>query len=257
VLLPFLEGQPRLRIPPTVAAAAQGQLACVLNEGGATKHAMEIFASPRLRALLGVDGPLAWSGPMVIRNEAYCWAWHEGALGRALDCAEHAAQRDASQGNQQSVANTLCEIHRFAGDHHRAWESVQAQYNRVVHHLDAHFDVTLGEFSGLALPRFHHSFGSLFTGVCARLGLGNRTYLSDHAYRDATLLELMLGLDEGGVPRRPMPLGGVRAAPLGGLPPELQSRFERLSNLVIKPAIAGREVEVITTVASLVEQARA
>jgi hypothetical protein len=252
---PWLRDHPRLTLPPLVAAAAVGQLACALNEGGAHQQAERYFSRPEVRAFPAKAGPLAWSGPMLLRNEAHCRAWHDHSIRRALECAEQAAQRDTSPANCQSVANTLCEIHLVAGDPRAAWTAVESEYTSVRQHLDRHYNLRLCDFSGPPLARFHHSFGSLYVGVCARLSLGIRSHREGEAEHDAELLESMLAIDHCGISRRPMPLGGVSPIPVAGLHANLAGRFARISAVVLKPRFEEEDVRVISSVAEAISSA--
>lgn len=254
-VLPTKDALCKAKLPPGDAAAALGQLACALNEGGAFGHATEIFRSGAVRRLAQSDGYLEWCGPMIIRNEAHALVWNDHALAHARDRARDAGERSTHATNQHSVANTLCELSFHCQQYQHAWSAIEPYYRSIRGQLLDQYDGGTRDLTGPAIPRFQSSFGSLYSAVLVRLSMRNSGYTTREQSEDIALLEAMLQVDDRGHPSRRMFHGGIVEAPVRALRTPIAPKLQRLSALTLKPRLNDREVEDIMACVGVLRQA--
>ncbi|MBL8879953.1 MAG: hypothetical protein JNG88_12605 [Phycisphaerales bacterium] len=252
VVIPALEGAAMRRMPQPYVAASLGQLAGMLNEGGAHHLAGAIFDSAALQIIKRIrQGDLYWCVASAIRNDAHRLAWSgESSIERAIDGTIDAQARDPSANNRIAVVNTRCEIH-LTRDARSAWRGIEQEYLGVRQFLSANFDVAERRFTGEELPYYFQSYGTLLLGLIARCQIADQRYLSEELALDIEWIEALQNLDQESTGWHTMRIAHLLPLRIPQLHPDLQSRLDSLLNRVSKPPLATADRETIRRVCQI------
>lgn len=245
-MLPFIDATDvKDKCPPNYLAAAIGQLACVLNESGQSKKAVELFEHKSVQQLIHENGDLRWCGCSALGNEAHAWLLAQGTVERARDRLEDVQRRYDSSSNQQSLASTQCRLLLAVNRPREAWTHIEPAYRSVRDRLRTQYDPVARELRSKRQTRYLHSLEALLLGIVTRSTLNAAGYGEAELESDLALLEALFAQAPRPSRAGQMHLGYGVPLPIARMPDSLRIRLLTLSNALLTTPLTSGQTDVI------------